>query len=310
MTGEGIDEADQRLTAGPKLGARERLEVYRRGYRARLLECLADDYPVLKHALGEEAFDALGGAYIARFPSTAPNLNDYGRHMAALCAEGGRAFEADLARLEWAIVEVIHAPVAPPLTMDRLAVIPLEAWGGARLVASRAVRVLRHEHPVNDFFQAVRDGRAASVPEREASFSSGSALCERAAPASSFGSALSERAAPATAVYRSGVTVWRMGLTPPMAAVLEALLAGAMLEPSLTHAAGEPPDRVMASFREWIAGGLFVDVRTPDRREGSDADTDVRTPDRREGSDADTDVRTPDRREGSDANADVVTSTE
>jgi DNA-binding MarR family transcriptional regulator len=47
------------------------------------------------------------------------------------------------------------------------------------------------------------------------------------------------------------------------------------------------------------------DVRTPDRREGADANTDVRTPDRREGADANTDVRTPDRREGADANTDV-----
>jgi hypothetical protein len=32
MAGERLDEAPQRLTAGPKLGARERLDVYRRGY--------------------------------------------------------------------------------------------------------------------------------------------------------------------------------------------------------------------------------------------------------------------------------------
>jgi hypothetical protein len=233
MTGEGVAEAERRLTAGPRMTPGERLDVYRRGYAARLVECLADDYPVLEHALGDEAFEALARAYVERFPSTAPNLNAYGRHMAAFCDAHRRAFEADLARLEWAIVEVIHAPIAPPLKMDRLAAIAMEAWAGATFVASRAVRLLHTAYPVNDYFQAVRDERAPAIPA--------------AAPA-------------ATAVYRGGTTVWRMGLAPPMAAVLEALVAGEALGAALTHAEGTPPHQVMASFREWIEGGLFVDV--------------------------------------------------
>jgi hypothetical protein len=233
MTGEGLAEADRRLTPGPRLSPGERFDVYRQGYVARLVECLADDYPVLEQALGDEGFGALARAYVARFPSTAPNLNAYGRHMAALCDEEGRAFEADLARLEWAIVEVVHAPVAPPLTMDRLAAMPMEAWATATLAASPAVRVVRAAHPVNDYFQAVRDGRSPAIP----------------APAPA-----------ATAVYRSGKTVWRMGLAAPLAAVLEALLAGEALGAALSHAEGTPPEHVMASFREWVQGGLFVGV--------------------------------------------------
>jgi hypothetical protein len=233
MTGEGAAEADRRLTPGPRLTPGERLDVYRHGYVARLLECLADDYPVLEHALGEEGFAALARAYVARFPSTAPNLNAYGRQLAAFCDEQGRAFEADLARLEWALVEVIHAPVAPPLTIERLAAIPMDAWAGATLAASPAVRVVRTAHPANDYVQAVRDGRAPAIP----------------APAPA-----------ATAVYRSGKTVWRMGLAPALAAVLDALLAGEALGAALAHAQGVPPEHVMASFRDWVQGGLFVGV--------------------------------------------------
>lgn len=236
MTGEGVEEADRRLTPGPRMTPGERFDVYRRGYVARLVECLADDYPVLRHALGEEGFDGLARAYVARFPSTAPNLNAYGRHVAAFCDEQGRAFEADLARLEWAIVEVVHAPVAPPLTMDRLAAMPMEAWATATLAASPAVRVVRTAHPVNDYFQAVREERAPAIP----------------APSPA-----------ATAVYRGGKTVWRMGLPTPLAAVLEALVAGEALGAALAHADGAAPEHVMASFREWVQGGLFVGVVAP-----------------------------------------------
>jgi Putative DNA-binding domain len=229
MTDTALEEADRRLTPGPKLGARERLDVYRHGYVARLVECLADDYPVLKQALGEEAFEALCRRYVERFPSTAPNLNAYGRRMAETC-EG---FAADLARLEWALVEVIHEPALAAVTMDALAAIPAEEWGGVRLTPAKALRLLAFDHPVNDYYQAVREERDVAIPS----------------PAPS-----------ATAVYRQGKTVWRLGLTPPMKRVLMALLGGEPLEKALDRAGDEPAEHVTAWFREWMASGLFVGV--------------------------------------------------
>jgi hypothetical protein len=229
MTGAALDQVGQRLTAGPKLGPLERLDVYRRGYEARLVECLADDYPVLERALGEEPFAALCRAYVARHPSEAPNLNAYGRHMAEVCP----GFAADLARLEWAIVEVIHEPAGAPLTLEDLAAVPAEGWATARLVPSRAVRILTLDYPANDYFQAVREGNTPPLPERAPS---------------------------ATAVYRSGHAVWRMGLTPTMHRVLDALVAGELLEAALALAGDEPPEQVTAWFREWVSGGLFVGV--------------------------------------------------
>jgi len=76
------DRAPAVVTDGPRMTARERLEVYRFGYRARLIECLADDYPVLAETLGETAFEKLCEGYIERFPSSSPSLNYFGRHMA------------------------------------------------------------------------------------------------------------------------------------------------------------------------------------------------------------------------------------
>ena len=229
MTGAALEQAEERLTAGPRLGPLARLDVYRRGYEARLVECLADDYPVLQRALGEEPFEALCRAYIARYPSEAPNLNAYGRYMAGVC----QGFAADLARLEWAIVEVIHEPAGAPMTMEDLAAVPMEGWPTARLLPSRAVRILTLEYPANDYFQAVRDGKAPPLPERAPS---------------------------ATAVYRGGHAVWRMGLTPAMHRVLAALVGGELLEAALALAGDEPPEQVTAWFREWVSGGLFVGV--------------------------------------------------
>jgi hypothetical protein len=245
--GEG--EAALRLTAGPRLTALERLEIYRSGYHARLVECLVDDYPVLQSALGVEAFEALCRAYVARHPSDSPSLNFFGRFMAGFLRDGApeatpaRAFAADLATLEWSIVEVIHAPSSDPLTLQALGQVPADAWPGARLVANTALRLQRFDHPVNEYFQDVRDGGSPGLP----------------APSPS-----------ATVVYRSGPTIWRMDLTAPMFEVLQGLLTGETLATALGRAeeglAGVDPaeigQRVTHWFREWVESGLFVRVET------------------------------------------------
>jgi hypothetical protein len=241
------DEAAARLTAGPRLTASERLDIYRRGYHARLVECLADDYSVLQHALGDAVFHDLCVAYIERHPSESPNLNFFGRHMESFCRREGSSllaeplFAADLAALEWAIVEVIHAPSSDPLTLDGLRDVPPDAWPSARLVPNTAVRLLRFEFPVNAYFQAFRDGEGPELPSARPS---------------------------ATVVYRSGTIVWRMDLTPPMFDVLDALVGGQTLGPSLARAeaglAGVDPaevaQRVTHWFREWVSSGLFSRV--------------------------------------------------
>lgn len=247
--GDAVSEAEAaaRLTAGPKLGAVDRLEIYRRGYHARLVECLADDYPVLQGALGGDAFEALCRAYVAQHPSDSPSLNYYGRFMSGFLRNGApadtpsRAFGSDLAALEWAIVEVIHAPSAEPLTLERLGQVPQEAWPGARLVANTALRLQRFEYPVNAFFQQVREGAEPTLPGASPS---------------------------ATVVYRSGPTIWRMDLTEPMFVVLQGLLSGETLADALGRAetalAGVDPaeagQRVTHWFREWVSSGLFVGV--------------------------------------------------
>jgi hypothetical protein len=240
-------EARAMLTAGPRLSALERLEVYRTAYHSRLIECLADDYPALANALGAEAFDTLCRAYIARHPSTGPNLNWFGKAMTPFCRElaplpsSARPFAAALAGLEWSIVEVIHARTSAPLTSAGMGEIPIERWANARLTLAPALKLLRSDYPVNAYFQAFRDGRQPALPE----------------PATE-----------ATVVVRNGPTVWRMGLTSAMFELLHALAAGERLGAALESTAGSLPELdeneagqlVMGWFREWVACGLFASV--------------------------------------------------
>jgi hypothetical protein len=230
-------EAIERVVSpSRRMSSAERLDIYRFAYRARLVECLADDYPVLKHALGETSFESLCHAYIDRHPSRSPNLNFFGKHMASFCRESGATFNADLATLEWAMVEVLHAAPAARLSLEELTSIAPAAWASARFEPSATVRVFEFAYPVGAYLQAVRMGEGPELPASGWS---------------------------ATAVFRDGATIWRMDLSRAMCALLQALFRGRSLGTAFDELAdhrlitdNQGPE-VMGWFRDWVGHGIF-----------------------------------------------------
>jgi hypothetical protein len=239
-----LAEAERVLLPSSRLTGTERIAIYGDAYRARLVECLADDYPALKYALGDDSFEALCLRYIAEHPSRSPNLNAFGQHMAAFCRIEeipSRHFEADLAALEWAMVEVLHAASPEKLDLATLATLPADRWAGARFLPGGAVRVLELAYPVNAFFQAFREGQAPAAPEPGWS---------------------------ATAVFRDGTTIWRMDLSRAMHALLTMLSSGTPLGTALDTLASsgriteEEGGEVMLWFRDWVSHGFFSRIET------------------------------------------------
>lgn len=241
-----VDEssAGRLVMPGSTLSSLARLEIYRQSYHARLVECLADDYPVLHETLGEEAFELLCRAYIAKHPSTEPSLNRFGRHMADFCrvhALPDPVFAADLAALEWAVVLAIHAPTAPPLTAGDLARVSIQA--DTRLVPNPSLGIHAFDYPVNAYFSARRRGEQVAPPAARKS---------------------------SVAVYRTEQSVWRLELTPPMVTLVESLSRGETLGASLSVVAaqleGEPEAEVARTVSTWfshaVSSGMFSGVGT------------------------------------------------
>lgn len=241
-----IDElsATRLATPGPRLSALSRVDIYRRGYHLRLLECLADDYPVLAGTLGPPEFEALCRRYVAEHPSQSPSLNEYGQHMAEHCRRSTLAhadFLAELSRLEWAVVQSIHAPTAATLSVDELGLIPGERWPDARLRANPSLCILAFAYPVNAHFQAHFQGQTLPVPKPRAS---------------------------SLAVYRTSRSVWRLELTAPMETLFSALASGTPLGAALEQVApllaeqseNEAAALVGGWFRHGVASGLFSAV--------------------------------------------------
>lgn len=238
--------AGRLVQPSPQLSPLECLDIYRRSYQARLVECLADDYPVLQATLGEETFESLCRAYIAQHPSAEPTLNRFGRHMADFCRSYALPephFAADLASLEWAVVLAIHAPTAPPLSLEELARIPIESWPEARLLPNPSLALHTLDYPVNAYLTARQRGEAVAPPTPHVS---------------------------SVAVYRTEQTVWRLELTPPMVMLVESLSGGETLGASLSLVAGALGDlpeadaarSVTVWFSQAVSSGLFSGVRT------------------------------------------------
>ena len=206
-----------------------------------MIECLADDYPVLQHALGEDEFEGLCRRYIAEHPSRAPSLNYFGQFMADFCRSQPLAvpgFVADLATLEWAIVLSIHAPTADTIGFEDLARVPNERWPSVRFRVNPSLKILHLDHPVNAYLQAFRQGKDAVIPPARRT---------------------------SVAVYRTGRSVWRLELEPAMVTLVESLANGATLEEGLAQVQAalsheseqELAKKVSHCFQHSVSSGLF-----------------------------------------------------
>jgi hypothetical protein len=152
------------------LGAVERLQIHADMYRTRLLDVLRDDFPRARAVVGDAAFDALAGRYLARRPSTHPSVRHVGGRFADHLAGDAEAppFLADLARLEWARVEVFDALDPDPLRLADLATVAPGDWAALRLRPIAACRVVEASWPVHEIWAAADDENASPVDPRPA----------------------------------------------------------------------------------------------------------------------------------------------
>jgi len=227
------------------LSAVDRLEVYASAYFFRILEVLAKDYPALQAAIGEARFHNLITAYLATRPPTRFSLRYAGEGLPAFLADDESAaaatvrddfpWAADLAGLEWAIVDAFDAPEAPRIGREELARIPPDRWGELRFALDPSVRILGVRWPVNrirEAFDAERPLPSIAAAE--------TALC----------------------VWRRDERVFHRRLDPLEAACLGLVSEGATFGTLCERVAleiGEPatPARALTLLTGWVEGGLL-----------------------------------------------------
>ncbi|MGD9502130.1 MAG: putative DNA-binding domain-containing protein [Methyloceanibacter sp.] len=141
--------------------------VYRNAYVFRLTDILYEDYEQLHAYLGDQAFAALTGAYIAAHPSDQRSARWFGRHLPAFVREtlAEHPEAAEIAELEKALADAFDGPDAEPLTLDALVAIPPDEW--PNLVFEPHPTVTRFSFKTNaaDIWAALKDEEAPPKPQ-------------------------------------------------------------------------------------------------------------------------------------------------
>lgn len=137
--------------------AMARLAVYRNGYRVRLRDALATEFPSLGLMLGRR-FGNLLDRYVEAHPSGHYNIRWHGAGVAAFLEYGlpwrDRPALADIARLDWAISTSFDAADEPVLAAADLADVAADAWVNLRLLPQNHLQILPTCHNIEAFRRA------------------------------------------------------------------------------------------------------------------------------------------------------------
>ncbi|RTL36426.1 MAG: DUF2063 domain-containing protein [Burkholderiales bacterium] len=225
------------------------LQAYRHAYRARLVAALTDNFTVLARALGDEAFEALGHAYLQARPPRHPSIRWFGDGLAAFMAQAGEDLVphpslADFARMDWALRGAFDAAAAPLLDAAELARLAPDDWAGLVLHLQPSVQRVALTHAIEPAWRVLREWD----PE------SGDAQPELPEPVPHAHELLA---------WRQGLeTRWR-SLEPLEAALLAAVAEGDRFAGLCERAAARLGDSeaaapaVIGLLQRWLADGLL-----------------------------------------------------
>jgi hypothetical protein len=241
LTGSAA-EIEERVIGTQRVPIATRLAIYGDGYRSRLIETLQSHYPALLALLGEEAFEALGQAYVQAHDSSFRSIRFYGGELDALLAVlpdyAAKPWLAELAHFEWAMNAVFDAADASPVEVQALAQVPPENWAGLGFDLHPAVRRLDLMWNAPALWRALTDGLPPPAP----------AAREQPIP---------------WLLWRKDLQIFYRQLTALEAEALDAVRHGRSfgeLCDAMCAAldAEQAPGRAAAFLREWVESGMIV----------------------------------------------------
>jgi hypothetical protein len=160
--------ASEHIGGNARVAPVEQLEIYREQFWLRHTGSLVEDFPGVGGVLGQSDWERLVEEYLIAHPPITFSLRELGEKLPDFASTRSflpnRELVVDMARLEWAYVEVFDAPESAPLDPEKLRAVPEDAWEGIRLVPNPALRLLRTGYPVVELRRRIIASEEASVP--------------------------------------------------------------------------------------------------------------------------------------------------
>lgn len=141
-------------TGNARLSPVEQLDIYREQFWLRHTGALEEDFVSVARLLGKDAFFELCASYIDAYPPQSHTLRDLGDRFCdfvqATSPYRDDPLVLDLCRIEWAFVEAFDAPDALPISAQKIASTPEDAWPNAVLVLHPALRLVELRYPAHE----------------------------------------------------------------------------------------------------------------------------------------------------------------
>jgi hypothetical protein len=241
-----------------RLTASERLRIYSISYWYRLIEAVGDDAPGLRGLLGEQKFDRLVRAYLAKYPSQSFTLRNLSSRLAQFIRETPRLTAPDtgladaIARFEWAQTEAFDGEAKPVLTPEDLAGTPPARL---RLGLQPYLSLLAFDWPVDDYVLAIKQ-RDALRSEASNAIGRGTRTVSRKVVRRP------RRRKTYVVVHRYNLKLYYKRLEAPAFKMLTAIAAGQTLAQAVAAAGrGVKPEQVREWFATWMELGWFCKKR-------------------------------------------------
>ena len=244
--------AEEFIKPNDRLSAFERLQLYNRMYWFRLIDVVHADNPGLRAAIGDQKFDCLVQAYLAKYPSRSFTLRNLCSRLPEFVRAQPRltaphtAFAHNVARFEWAQTLAFDEAAKPALVPADFAGTPPSKL---RLALQPYVMLLALDYPVDDYVSAVKQRDALRTEASNAIESARKMKRSRSVPRP-------RRQRTWLAVHRHKNRLFYKRLDRPAFLILEAVAAGRTLARAVTAGGRRvKPAQVNAWFANWMELG-------------------------------------------------------
>lgn len=171
------DKVNEKLTSSGQLSVSQSLAIYQRGYILRLTKCLAEQFPALCAALGEELFNRFARRYLNLCPSKSYTLYELGSQFPEFLQqdrpdkdlppqkqENWIDFMVDLARYERLHFSLFDAPGHEG-----------NAWPAIdtpdeQLTVQPCFALAEYQFPVAWYYHAVKENPQVNLPPKQPSY--------------------------------------------------------------------------------------------------------------------------------------------
>ncbi len=247
--------ASEFIKPNDRLTSVERLEIYSRMYWFRLIENFARDCPGLQAYLGDTVFNAVGQAYLAKYPSRSFTLRNLCERLPKFLAENPELtaprteLAIMLARFEWAQTTAFDSLAKPVLTPRDIAKTPPTRL---KLALQPFVTLLHSTHAIDNFAIAVAKREALRGEASNASIEDPVAMKPR--------KVRSPKAEEVwLAVHRQDNQLYYKRLHPAAFAILTAIEAGKPLTRAIAAGGARvTPKMVQTWFASWMGLGWLT----------------------------------------------------